>query len=79
MYVSIDEDADAWKKAMDKYHLTGLHVREEGGWKGKTAQEYGVQGIPAYFLIDREGNFASENTPRPSQDEELIKAIEELL
>ncbi len=79
VYVSIDEDADAWKKAMNKYHLTGLHVREDGGWKGKTAQEYGVQGIPAYFLIDKEGNFASENTPRPSQSDELITAIEALL
>lgn len=79
VYVSIDEDVDAYEKAMEKYHLTGLHTREDGGWKSKTAQEYGVQGIPAYFLIDREGNFASENTPRPSQGEALIKAIEALL
>ena len=79
VYVSIDEDEKAYEQAMEKYHLTGLHTREDGGWKSKTAQEYGVQGIPAYFLIDKEGKFASEDTPRPSQSEELIKAIEALL
>lgn len=79
VYVSIDEDAAAWDKAMEQYKLTGLHTRVDGGWKAKVAEDYGVQGIPAYFLIDRDGNFAADNTPRPSQTEELIKSIEALL
>lgn len=78
VYVSIDEDAEAWEKAMKQYDLTGLHTRVDG-WKAKLAEDYGVRGIPAYFIIDKEGKFASENTPRPSQTEELIKTLEELL
>ena len=78
VYVSIDEDAAAWEKAMKQYDLTGLHTRVEG-WGDKLAKNYGVASIPAYFLIDKEGNFAIDNTPRPSQTEELIKAIEALL
>src|SRR5690606_31045031 len=79
VYISIDEDKAAWEKAMDTYHLTGLHIREDGGWKSKTAQEYGVQGIPAYFIIDKEGKFAIDTAPRPSQGEKLIEVIEGLL
>lgn len=78
VYVSIDEDAAAWEKAMQQYNLTGLHTRVDG-WKDKLAKDYGVTGIPAYFIIDKEGKFASDNTPRPSQGEELIKLIEGLL
>ena len=78
VYVSIDEDAEAWEKAMEKYELTGLHTRVDG-WKGRIAADYGVNGIPAYFLVDREGKFATEDTPRPSNSEKLIEAIEALL
>ncbi len=78
VYISIDEDAEAWQKAKEKYELTGLHTRVDG-WKAKIAEDYGVRGIPAYFLVDREGKFAAEDTPRPSNSEKLIEAIEALL
>ncbi|MCB0699299.1 MAG: TlpA family protein disulfide reductase [Chitinophagales bacterium] len=78
-YVSIDGDKEAWEKAKEKYHLTGLHMLAEGEWQSNEATEYGVRGIPAYFLIDKEGNFAAESTPRPSQSEQLIEMIEALL
>lgn len=78
-YVSIDGNKEAWEKAKEKYHLTGLHMLADGEWQSREATEYGVRGIPAYFLIDKEGNFAAETTPRPSQNEELIKLIEALL
>lgn len=78
VYVSIDEDADAWDKAMKQYELSGYHTRVDG-WKSNLATEYGIKGIPAYFLLDKEGKFAADNPPRPSQTEELIKTIEALL
>lgn len=78
VYVSIDEDAEACEKAKEKYELSGLHTRVDG-WKGKIAEDYGVRGIPAYFLVDREGKFATEDTPRPSNTDKLIEAIESLL
>lgn len=78
VYVSIDEDAASWEKAMKKYELSGLHTRVDG-WKGKLAQEYDINSVPSYFLIGKDGKFASDSTPRPSSGEELIKAIEALL
>lgn len=78
VYVSIDENEEAWQKAKEKYELTGLHTRVDG-WKAKLAEDYGVRGVPSYFLVDREGKFAAEDTPRPSNTEKLIEAIEALL
>lgn len=78
VYVSIDENEEAWQKAKEKYELTGLHTRVDG-WKAKVAEDYGVRGVPSYFLVDREGKFATEDTPRPSNSEKLIEAIEALL
>ncbi len=79
VYVSIDEDEKAWKAAKKKHGLTGLHTRISGGWKAKLADEYGVLGVPSYFLVDKNGNFAVEITPRPSNTEQLIETIEALL
>lgn len=78
VYISIDENAEAWEKAKEKYELSGLHTRVDG-WKAKVAEDYGVRGVPSYFLVDREGKFATEDTPRPSNSEKLIEAIEALL
>lgn len=77
-YVSIDEDDDACEKAKVKYELHGVHTRVSG-WGAKLAKEYGINSVPSYFLIDREGNFAVDTAPRPSNTEELIKTIEGLL
>ncbi|HYD22785.1 MAG TPA: TlpA disulfide reductase family protein, partial [Flavipsychrobacter sp.] len=78
VYVSIDEDEKAWAAAKEKHELTGLHTRING-WEAKLAEEYGVRGVPSYFLVDRDGNFATDDTPRPSNGEKLIEAIEALL
>lgn len=78
VYVSIDKNKDSWEKAIEKHELTGYHTREAEE-KSAVVKDYGVRGVPTYFLIDRDGNFAAENTPRPSSGEELIKMIEALL
>ncbi|MEL7339367.1 MAG: hypothetical protein AAGM67_02695, partial [Bacteroidota bacterium] len=39
------------------------------GFRSATPQAYGVQGIPSYFLINRDGTIYSPNPDRPSGDE----------
>ena len=53
--VSVDTDAEAWKKAVEEDELPWMHVndvKEDDSAAGK----YGVKAIPCYFLIDPEGN-----------------------
>lgn len=79
VYISIDDEEENWKKAMEKHGIEGAHGWQGSGWQGPVSTEYGVNSIPAYFLIDRKGNFALDNTPRPSQTESVIAEIEKLL
>lgn len=77
-YVSIDEDPATAQRLIRQFHISGYFGWTSGGWYAKEALDYGVQGLPARFLIDREGNFALQDPPAPSQKTELIVAISRL-
>ncbi len=77
--VSIDEDQTAWKSTIEKMKIEGIHTCEPGGWKSRIAMLYGVQSVPSYFLIGKDGKFAVEKTPRPSDTDNLISTIEKAM
>jgi len=79
VYISIDNDTTADNKLIAKYQMTGLFTHADGEWYAKEVQLYGVQSLPAYFLIDQDGKFAMRNPPSPMQSTELILAIGKLL
>ncbi len=76
--ISIDEDTAAWKAAMEKHNVMGINTCSRG-WQSDIPKLYGVQSIPSYFLIDKQGKFALDKTPRAGDSEELIQEIEKLL
>ena len=78
VYVSIDDDAARDSTLISKYKMEGLFYHAGGGWGAKEIMQYGVQSLPAYFLIDEDGNFAVQNAPGPLQSTEMILAIEKL-
>lgn len=56
MSVSLDQKKEAWIAAIAKDGLVwGNHMSDLGGWQSQTAAIYGVQSIPAPFLIDENG------------------------
>lgn len=79
VYVSIDNDSAADNNIIKKYKIEGLFTHATGEWRSKEVQQYGVQSLPAYFLIDKEGNFAVQNALTPMQPTALILQIEKLL
>ena len=79
VYVSIDNDTAAANKLIAKYKMEGLFTHSNGEWSAPEVQLYGVQSLPAYFLIDDEGKFAAQNPPpSPLQSTDLILALEKL-
>ena len=78
VYVSIDNDTAIEHAAIKKYHLDGLFTTVAGEWNAKELQLYNVQSLPAYFLIDEDGNFAQQNAPSPMHSTELILNIGKL-
>ncbi|OAV73818.1 hypothetical protein Barb7_02802 [Bacteroidales bacterium Barb7] len=55
--------------------MTWTHVSDVLFWDSAPAKLYGVRGIPANFLVDRDGVIVAKNL----HGEDLEKAIAELL
>ena len=79
VYVSIGNDTAAEKSLIVKNKLQGIFCDAPGGWSSTTAQQYGVQSLPAYFLIDEEGKFATQTPPSPMQPTQLVLEVGKLL
>ena len=53
--VSLDQDGTKWKAAIEQDGLVWHHISDLQGWQSAAAATYGVQAIPANFLLDPEG------------------------
>ncbi len=78
VYVSIDKDTAGVSMLINKYKMEGIFTNATGEWNSREVGLYGVQGLPAYFLIDEDGNFAVQNAPTPTNPTVLILEIEKL-
>ncbi len=76
--ISLDNEVE-WREAVKMYDVKGINLRVDEA--NLVTKNYGVSGIPAYYLIDKKGNFAVSHVSDPSNDEgqELIRQIEEVL
>ncbi len=52
--ISLDVDEAAWREAIDKHEIEGVHVRAEG-WSTEVTKSYQVSVLPAYYLVDSQG------------------------
>ena len=74
--VSIDTDEAAWREAIDKHEIKGVHVRTNG-FGSDIAKSYQVTGIPSYYLVDSQG-LILEN-PIIRDTDEIVATIEKSL
>lgn len=84
--MSIDDDRthggswekanEDWRKMVEEKELGGIQIFAPNGWKSEFVQNYKINGIPRFILVDPEGNIVSASAPRPSS-EELIKLFDE--
>ena len=72
--VSLDESAEAWKKAIEDLGMTWPQISDLRGWNCEGASLYTIRAIPATVLI-KDGVIVA----RDLRGEELTKKIEELL
>jgi peroxiredoxin len=78
VYVSLDADTATSGMMASKFNIDGIFTHADGGWNAKEVQLYGVQGLPAYYLIDQQGNFAVQHTPAPGDPSQLVLEIGKL-
>jgi len=79
VHLSLNTDTATDRKLIDKFQFAGSFTSLRGIWNAKEVQDYGVQSLPAYYLIDEEGNFAMRNPPSPNQSTQLILEIGKLM
>jgi thiol-disulfide isomerase/thioredoxin len=74
--VSLDQNKDAWIKAIGDDKLTWeYHMSDLGGWDSKPAQIYGVQFIPQAFLLGPDGKVISWYQFAEQAEAELQKML----
>jgi len=77
--ISVDDmkDHKKWGEMIGEKELGGIQLFSDNSWKSKFVQDYKINGIPRFILIDPEGKIVSADAPRPSDDKliEKFKAL----
>ncbi len=73
--VSVDSDKGKWIEAIKKDGLTWTQVSDLKGWESDARKVYGISGVPANFLVDREGKIVGAHL----MGEKLNQKLAELL
>lgn len=73
--ISVDTRKSDWARMVERDHMTGIQLY--GGQKAPIISAYKIDGIPRFFLVDREGRIISSDMSRPS-DPATEKALNEL-
>ena len=73
--VSLDNDAEAWKRAIKDLNITWAQMSDLKGWACEGAKLYGVRAIPATVLVDQEGTIIA----RDLRGDDIAAKLAELL
>ncbi len=71
--VSLDRTKDDWVKGIQEDGLNWLHVSDLKYWNSSIVSLYGIQGIPANFLLDKEGKVIASNLRGSALSEKLAE------
>ena len=73
--ISLDEDKAKMEAATKKHSMTWVQYFDGGGWKNKISSGFGIQSIPAAWLLDKKGMLRETGL----RGEALGAAVEKLL
>ncbi|POY37885.1 hypothetical protein C3K47_04975 [Solitalea longa] len=77
--ICIDADETTWKSNINKLNLHGVNLLAEGGENHPVSKTYGINAVPHYILVDKEGKIVNNNAPHPFEKIKLEKALDEIL
>ena len=76
--ISLDNNKDAWLKAIKDDGLNWIHVSDLQGWKNQVAQDYGINAVPQNLLLDPQGMIIAKNMRGDALAEKLRSVIGDL-
>ncbi len=80
VYISLDEDKDAWASANKNFALPDGHSFVlPNPSTSEITTKFNISSIPRYVLMDANGNVVDDNAPRPSETERIKEALDRML
>lgn len=73
--ISLDEDQDAWKYAVEELQLPWLQISDSEAWESKVAMSFKINAIPFTVVVDQKGTILAKRL----RGEELEQFISEQL
>ena len=73
--VSVDADAEAWRKVIADHNMPWLHVNSAEEGDDSAAVAYGVRSIPSNWLVDGQGNIVAKNLRGKAVSEKLAELL----
>lgn len=73
--ISLDQEKEAMEGALKKHEMTWVQYFDGGGWQNKISSSFGIDSIPATWLIDKKGMLRETEL----RGEDLAKGVEKLL
>ena len=73
--VSLDENKEAWLKAIQADQLSWKHVSDLKGWANATVGLYGYGGIPYNVLLDPQGKIIATELRGPALENKLAQLL----
>ena len=73
--ISLDDDEEAWREAVAKHEIKGVHLRA-AGWGADVAKAYSIHSLPSYYVVDAQGRIA-ERLRAVYDTQEIVAKIAE--
>jgi len=73
--VSLDKEKSKWTEAIAKDGLTWTHVSNLKFWDEPIAAQYGVQSIPATFILDASGKVVAQDLRGPELKAKIVELL----
>lgn len=73
--ISLDGDAEAWKKSIQELGITWPQMSDLKAWDSEAAKLYGVSGIPHTILVDKEGKIIEKDLRGDKISEKLAELL----
>ena len=73
--ISLDDDKEAWREAVAKHEIKGVHLRA-AGWGAEVAKAYSIRSLPSYYVVDAQGRIA-ERLRAVHDTQEIVAKIAE--
>lgn len=80
LYISIDDNEENWKKAIEQNTLQGKQAISKGGWSSEVCKYFNISSIPRYMILNKSGKVVEQEAKRPSDEtlkDDLLRLMAE--